>query len=457
MIVPFKSRKLRASIIKMNKKVKDNPSLYKTYVVYGVTKEEGISITGNVTSEDLSEYIIVGENTFAFNPYRVNIGSIGLSGKSFKGLVSPAYVVFKTKDDLLPEFLFHFLKSDIGNKLINWYGNRGGVRNALRFDDLGEIDIPDLTVSEQKQALKKIEAALNNFKLIDKQLVLQQNYLQQLRQSILQEAVQGKLVAQDPADEPAEQLLQRIKAQKQQLIKEGKLKKEKELSPITEDEIPFELPKVWVWCRLGDIALKITDGFHNTPTRVKEGYPYVLATHIKADGIDFENCSFVSEKDHKELWNKAYPKNGEILLVNIGAGCGTPSKIEVDFEFSFKNSAIIKQPKQVNSDYLFIYLLSIREKIYNEVIQGGAQPYLSLKMINHLLFPLPPLSEQERIIFKAEQLIQMVNQLEQQVQQSKEQTAQLLKAVLKEAFSPPLAATAKLYEENEVVRMVAEE
>ena len=134
MKVDFKSRKLRSSIIKVTEKVKNDISAYKDYVVYGVTKNEGITLTGNVTSDDLSEYIVVSEKTFAFNPYRVNIGSIGLSDKNFKGLVSPAYVVFKTKKDLLPEFLFFYLKSDIGIKLINWYGNRGGVRNALRFD-----------------------------------------------------------------------------------------------------------------------------------------------------------------------------------------------------------------------------------------------------------------------------------------------------------------------------------
>lgn len=153
------------------------------------------------------------------------------------------------------------------------------------------------------------------------------------------------------------------------------------------------------------------------------------------------------------MWAKAYPQKGEILLVNIGAGCGTPAIINVDFEFSFKNSAIVKQPIEINSNYLFNYLLSIREKVYNEVIQGGAQPYLSLKMINNLLFPLPPLSEQRRIVAKVQQLLQMVNQLEQQVVHSQKQAQQLLQAVLKEAFK----SKGKVYEMNDVVTMAAEE
>lgn len=286
MKVEFKSRKLKNSILKVTEKVKNNISAYKNYVVYGVTKDDGISLTGNVTSEDLSEYIVVGENTFAFNPYRVNIGSIGLSDEKFKGLVSPAYVVFKTKNDLIPEFLFAYLKSDIGMKLINWYGNRGGVRNALRFDDLGEIDIPDMTVEQQEQALIKLRAIQKGLNVLNLELDQQQIYLQLLLQTILQEAVQGKLSepglirlkdqkidngkknlsSSNPANlnsnEPATELLKRIKAEKQKLIKEGKLKKGKELPPITKDEVPFELPKGWLWCRFGEI------------TRLQNGYAF---------------------------------------------------------------------------------------------------------------------------------------------------------------------------------------
>ena len=92
------------------------------------------------------------------------------------------------------------------------------------------------------------------YTLLDKELDQQQTYLQLLRQTILQEAVQGKLTKQDPTDEPATELLKRIKAEKEKLIKAGKLKKEKELPPITEDEIPFELPEGWGWCRLEEVT-----------------------------------------------------------------------------------------------------------------------------------------------------------------------------------------------------------
>ena len=96
-----------------------------------------------------------------------------------------------------------------------------------------------------------------------------------LKKSILQYAMQGKLVAQDPNDEPASELLKRIKAEKEQLIKDGKIKKEKTLPPITEEEIPYELPQGWEWCRLGSILTKLTDGAHKTPTYTNSGIPFL--------------------------------------------------------------------------------------------------------------------------------------------------------------------------------------
>jgi type I restriction enzyme S subunit len=78
-----------------------------------------------------------------------------------------------------------------------------------------------------------------------------------------------------------------------QLIFEKKLKKEKELPTITDDEIPFEIPEHWAWCRLGEICLKITDGFHNTPPKVLKGFPYIAATQVKSDKIDWDNCNYV--------------------------------------------------------------------------------------------------------------------------------------------------------------------
>jgi type I restriction enzyme S subunit len=79
------------------------------------------------------------------------------------------------------------------------------------------------------------------------------------------------------------------------------------LPEIKAEEIPFEIPNNWTWCRLGEVCLKITDGFHNTPPKISKGFPYISATHVKSDKIDWNNCHFVAEQYHRELWNKTYP------------------------------------------------------------------------------------------------------------------------------------------------------
>lgn len=271
---------------------------------------------------------------------------------------------------------------------------------------------------------------LSTYKLLSENN-FQLTQIQSLTQAILQEAVKGKLVKQNPNDEPASQLLQRIKAEKE---KSGK--KEKPLPPIQPEEIPFTIPESWVWCRLGEICSKITDGFHNTPPKVSEGFPYIAATHVKSDKIEWDSCHYVSERFHRELYAKTSPKKGELLVVNIGAGCGTPAIIDVDFEFSFKNTAILKfNQKEIQGKYLFYYFLLKKDEFYNELTTGGLQPFLSLKILNNILIPLPSQAEQKRIVTEIENQLAKTQQLKEQVIANQEATEQLLKALLHEAFA----------------------
>jgi len=239
------------------------------------------------------------------------------------------------------------------------------------------------------------------------------------------------------SQETGHDLLAKIKAEKTQLIAEKKLKKEKELSPITVDEIPFEIPEHWAWCRLGEICLKVTDGFHNTPPKVSKGFPYIAATQVKSDKIDWDNCNYVEEKFHRELYTKTTPKKGEILVVNIGAGCGTPAIIDVDFEFSFKNTAILKfNQKLLFNKYLFYYFILRKDEFYINLTKGGLQPFLSLKILNEIDFPLPPLHEQEQIVAKLEELMAFCDSLEQSIKESQGYNEKLLQQVLREALQP---------------------
>ena len=289
--------------------------------------------------------------------------------------------------------------------------------------------------SEAEDFIFSLQANQINCYELQSELTRQQDLLKQLRKAFFQEAMQGKLVCQNKSDGRAIDLLEKIKADKEILIEEKKIKREKPLPIINEEEIPFDIPTNWVWCRLGEICFKITDGFHNTPPKVTEGFPYIAATHVKPDKIDWDNCNYVSEKYHRELFIKAYPQIGELLVVNIGAGCATPAIIDVEFEFSFKNTAILKfNQSLVSNRFLFYYFLLRKDEIYLNIAKGGLQPFLSLKILNELHFPLPPLDEQKRIVLKLEEVMTLCDELVECITQSKTENERLINVLLNEAL-----------------------
>jgi type I restriction enzyme S subunit len=255
----------------------------------------------------------------------------------------------------------------------------------------------------------------------------------ELRKSILTLAVQGKLVPQDPNDEPAASAITRIENERERLIAAKQFRRSQVPGSINKD--PFNIPKKWVWTYLGNAMLNVTDGFHSTPKTVDSGVRYVTAKHVKPGLIDFDSCLYVSEDDFKEISSKTRPRKGDVLVVNIGAGSGLASIIETDFDFAFKNVAILNRPEQVNSKFLFNYLSFKRDAIFQEQTKGGAQPFLSLSLIRQIPFPLPPLAEQHRIVAKVDQLMALVDELERQQEASRENATKLLDAIVQEMTS----------------------
>ncbi|WP_213996912.1 restriction endonuclease subunit S [Tepidanaerobacter syntrophicus] len=441
----FPTKKLKEYIKRVNVKLKDTNYNQDDLTVYGVTNTEGITITGNQTSEDLGNYIVLKENQLAYNPYRVNVGSIGLAPKGLLGLVSPAYTVFETTEELSAEFLYYYLKSSLGVNLIKWYGDRGGVRSALRYNDLCEIDIPDLNLNQQMSVLKKMKEVNTEIDEFNNEVHCQEQLISKLRKNILQEAVQGKLVPQDPNAEPASVLLERIKEEKERLIKEGKIKKGKPLPPIAEDEIPYELPKGWEWVYINDIAFvtKLA-GFEYTKylsTAISESgdVPIIRAQNIKMNKF-IENANEFISYDLSEKLSRSAVYKKCLLMTFIGAGIGevvifnknnrfhlapNVAKIEIFNNFSFN----------IDEKYILYYLMS--ESGQNEIFRfqkATAQPSLSMDTIRKVRIPIPPLSEQKRIVQKVDQLMALCNELEKNIEQSKKDSELLMQSVLQEAF-----------------------
>ncbi|MVB09487.1 Type I restriction modification DNA specificity domain protein [Caprobacter fermentans] len=233
----------------------------------------------------------------------------------------------------------------------------------------------------------------------------------ELRKSILQVAVQGKLVPQDKNDEPASELLKRIQAEKDEHIKAGKLKRGRPLPPITGDEIPYDLPEGWVWCRLNNFC-DVRDGTHDTPKYVSDGFPLITSKNLSDGQISFENVKLISNEDFEAISQRSKVDIGDILFAMIGS-IGNPAVVESSKPFAIKNVALFKPYRQDSfiTKYFF-YFLELEQEQMKRISSGGVQSFVSLNFLRNYLIPVPPLAEQQRIASKVDELMALCDELE---------------------------------------------
>ncbi|PAR26764.1 restriction endonuclease subunit S [Vibrio metoecus] len=172
------------------------------------------------------------------------------------------------------------------------------------------------------------------------------------------------------------------------------------------------IPSDWHVVSLGSVASKITDGTHDTPKQMKEGIPFLTAIHVKENRIDFDSCYFVSEEVHKEIFRRCNPESGDILMVNIGAGTATTAVVNVPYEFSLKNVALIKPDINNNGRYINYALQFTRNKTLESLATGGAQPFLSLSQIARLIIARPTKLEQTAIANALSDVDALIQELE---------------------------------------------
>ena len=238
---------------------------------------------------------------------------------------------------------------------------------------------------------------------------------QELKSSILQLAIQGKLVEQRPEEGTGEELYQQIQAEKKRLIQEGKIKKEKPLPEIAEDEVPFEIPESWKWVQIRDIAIKITDGTHHSPANYEQGkYRYVTAKNIKNQGVTLTNITYVSEDVHNEIFARCNPEHGDVLLIKDGATTGVVTVNNLIEPFSMLSSvALLKMPSLMSAWYLVYVMRSdLLYKAVRAQMKGTGITRITLKQIELMTIPLPPLAEQKRIVAKIEELLPYLDRYE---------------------------------------------
>lgn len=279
---------------------------------------------------------------------------------------------------------------------------------GLAVSKINYVLIPFPPLAEQHRIVAKIEELLPDIDAYDKAQtklqVIEQRFPDDMKKSLLQYAIEGKLVPQHKEEGTTKDLLAEIHAERTRLIKEKKIKKSKPLPAITDDEKPFDIPDSWEWVRLGDI-IELQSGQDFSPSKYsdtdKDGTPYITGA-----------SSFTENGVLENRWTKC-PKciatKGDILLVCKGSGYGKVTICNLEEAHIARQIMAIKQRAYLNITYIKFFLMA-RIKLIKKNGQGVI-PGISRDIVLNLLFPLPPLAEQHRIVTKLEELLPLCQQL----------------------------------------------
>jgi type I restriction enzyme, S subunit len=268
-------------------------------------------------------------------------------------------------------------------------------------------------------------------------------HIKQLRQTILNLAVRGKLVPQDPNDEPAAVLHQRLIAEAKSYAVQNAIAQPR-LDSVVEQAAPFASPPGWIWARLASLFKFITDGDHQPPPKSESGVAFLTIGNVTTGHLDFSNCRFVPQDYFDSVAPYRRPAKGDILYTVVGATYGRPALVETDRTFCVqRHIGILKPTSEVQIKYLRLLLAS--PLVYEQAtrnLTGTAQPTIPLRPLRNFLVPLPPLAEQHRIVAKVDELMTLCDQLEAQLTTTEADSRRLLEAVLHEALAPALEEAA---------------
>ncbi|MCD4771696.1 restriction endonuclease subunit S [archaeon] len=413
----------------------------------GLKRLHKIDFSGNihiVEKPTNTNMILVKAGDLVISGINVEKGAVAVYQKNEDILATIHYSSYEfDKNRIDIDYFKWFLKSDAFKKAILTQ-TKGGIKTELKpkkFLPL-EIDLPDIGV--QKQILKKIQSIENEIKQLENISQKDQTLLKKLKQSILSEAVQGKLVIQDPEDESAEILLKKTEKEKEKLVKEKKIRKERPLPGITKEETPYELPKGWIWCRIGEVGnpteSSIVDGPFGSSINVKNDYvdrgiPVIRMLNIKPYNFLEENMKYIlPDKFYKLRRHNVIP--GDVLFAKVGAGIGETCILPSNFSEGMLSTTGVcrfRVGKTVIPEYLLYFLSSYRNK-FVKMASTTAQPFLNMSTIKKVLFPLPPLAEQKRIVKKVNNLMKLCDELENKINQNKIHAEKLMDSILREVF-----------------------
>lgn len=440
------------SILTESKVISENPDTNKRIKVR--LKVLGVEKRGVENEvEGATKQFIRRAGQFIFGKQNFHKGAFGIIPDELDGFESssdlPAFDIDKS---CLPDFLFYFFKQ--GNYYLELSKIAYGVATQrINMKEFYELEIPLPDIETQIQIINQFKTLENSGGEINNELTYQLDLIKQLRQAFLREAMQGKLLTPVTSSgvekqETGHDLLAKIKAEKAQLIAEnlpagkaGKLKKEKELPPITADEIPFEIPEHWAWCRLGEIS-NIQRGSSPRPkgdsryfAKSQTSYNWITISDISSfcEGNKLKQTrEYLTEEGSK---HSRFVDKNEFIIAVSGSTTGKCCLTGID-GFIYDGLAVIKQiNSNLPSEFLMNYMTYLYAHINNSK-SGASFPNINTDFLNNLIYPLPPLHEQEQIVAKLEELMAFCDGLEQSITESQGYNEKLLQQVLREALQP---------------------
>ena len=383
-----------------------------------------------VSIADMSEYarVVSTKEKVSFKAVEEKFGAISPQGTlimSFKLTVGRTSILdidavhneaiisiypYMDNDDNLRNYLFYILPI-----VTQWGDSKNAIKGkTLNSKSIANLMIPLAPLNELHRIVVKIKELLpyvdRYAASYEKLEQFNAKFPEDMKKSILQYAIQGKLVEQRAEEGTGKELYQQIQTEKQHLIAEKKIKKEKPLAEISEDEIPFDIPESWKWCRLSDI-IDVRDGTHDSPKSVPMGIPLVTSKNLNNGTIDYGNVKYITQEDADKINARSMVDDDDILFAMIGS-IGNPVLVKKDREFCIKNMALFKKfaDTDIYMQYMYWFFFYAQYKLKKEA-SGGVQSFISLSRFREYLVPLPPYEEQIRIATKIEQILPLCERL----------------------------------------------
>jgi type I restriction enzyme S subunit len=376
-------------------------------------------------------------NDILIGRYGASVGRV-CTGKAGAYNVALAKLIY-SKKGFNKLFIESFLRSPSFQRLIISFER--AAQAGFNKEDLKDFKVPVPPLAEQKRIVAKIEATSQRIGAIEKAVAEAEVLLSKYRESLLAKAFRGELVPQDPNDEPASKLLERIRAERDKQ-QNGKKKRGSDLPPISEDEIPFEIPSSWEWVRLGEICSKIGSG--QTPRGgsniyLTAGVPLIRSQNVLNGMLELSDVAYISEQIDEEM-SSSRIFEGDVLFNITGGSIGRTCVVPKEFKRGNVNQHVLAiRPAlrdEILSEFISCFLLSPfgKEFIFKNK-KGAARDAITKSQIDNLIFPLPPFSSIRKIVFQLRTMEWNIVQMKKGCLSLRNADNKLKTAILNSAFS----------------------